>query len=118
MIVLLVAKVDVLPIHFESIPLEIRDDVDYLRGLAWDERDEKTGIIERLEVGKSGGERMTFIDSLANLFYIENGNVLTADNLKRISDIESELFEEKEFLDEYCLLDYDNNCTKPYSVIR
>lgn len=41
------AGIDAVPLDLENVPLEIRSDVDYLRGLAWDERDEDTGIIDR-----------------------------------------------------------------------
>lgn len=44
--VLVVAGVDVLPLVFDALPLDIRDDPDYLRGLAWDYRMETYDIID------------------------------------------------------------------------
>ena len=44
---LIVLGVDAIPFELNRVPLDIRTDEDYLRGLAWDEKDEDTGIIDR-----------------------------------------------------------------------
>ena len=38
---------DVLPVVFDRLPLDIQDDPDFLRGLAWDNRDQDKDIVER-----------------------------------------------------------------------
>ncbi len=38
--ILMVSGYDVLPVVFDQLPLDIRDDQDFLRGLAWDNRDD------------------------------------------------------------------------------
>ena len=44
---LMVSGYDVLPLVFDRLPLDIQDDPDFLRGLAWDNRDQNSDIITR-----------------------------------------------------------------------
>ena len=118
LVVLLVAGVDVLPFELSRVPLEIRDDVDYLRGLAWDEKDEDTNVIERFSIEDAQGERSAVIDILSNLFYIEGGNVLTAENLHHIQSVEMELYENEEYQNNFCRLDFNGVCEMPSSLVR
>ena len=39
--ILYISGYDILPLVFEEFPLWLTDDVDYLRGLAWDNRNDK-----------------------------------------------------------------------------
>lgn len=46
MIILMQTGYDIFPIVFDRIPLDIQDNEDFLRGLAWEQRNENTDIIE------------------------------------------------------------------------
>ena len=43
-IVMLAAGVNILPLVFEQLPLDIKDHTEYLKGLAWDYRDDNNVI--------------------------------------------------------------------------
>ena len=119
LVILLVLGVDVLPFELDRLPLDIRDDVDFLRGLAWDSKSEgQNNIIERFSFGEIQGERTAVIDVLTNLFHIKGGNVLTAENLKLIRVVEDTLFNNTEYQEKYCRLNKDGNCEKPSSILR
>ena len=45
-IVMLAAGVNILPLVFEQLPLDIKDHTEYLKGLAWDYRDDNNVIAD------------------------------------------------------------------------
>ena len=45
--ILMASGYDVMPLVFDRLPLDITDDPDYLRGMAWDHRDKDLDIIIR-----------------------------------------------------------------------
>ena len=121
-VVLAAAGVNVAPFSLDRFPLEILDDVDYLRGLAWDEKDEDTGVIQRGS-GNEGreDERTEFGDVLTMLFQDED-NVFTQENLHTMKEVEDEYFNLESYQTKYCSLEQEDNgnwvCSLPESVIR
>ena len=116
--ILVVSGVEVVSLVFDRVSLEIKDDVDYLRGLAWDERNKDTDVIDRIELTDGIKERANLFDTLGSYFYIENGNVLTRENLIKIKETEEELFSFEKYRNEYCKLDSSGECEIPSSPIR
>ena len=53
---LLLVGYDILPITFDRMPLDIRNDVDYLRYAAWNNRFEDENNIIRRRVSSNGTE--------------------------------------------------------------
>ena len=111
---------DILPITFDRLPLDIRDDVDYLRGLAWLQRDKDVDIVVR--GGNSNpsnvSERTETAELLEMLFYIQGGNVFTQENLKLMKDVEDDFYNNPEFQSKFCRLDSAGTCTKARSILR
>ena len=118
MIVLMAAGVEVIPLVFDRVPLDIEDNIDFLRGLSYDERNDETNIVDRLYLEGSGGERTVVIDTLGAYFRIPNGNVLTTENLKLIQQLQNEVFAFERYQKEFCLLDNREECVKPSSIIK
>ena len=54
--ILVAAGYDLIPITFDRLPLDIRDNVDYLRYVAWQEKFEQWTIIGR--VASSSGQQV------------------------------------------------------------
>lgn len=71
----------------------------------------------RFSVGGKNGERSSIIDGLSSLFYIEHGNVLTKENLKKIQKIQQQMFDVPEYQESYCHIE-DGSCSVPLSIIR
>ena len=112
-------SIDVLIVYFK-VPLDIRDSKEYLRGLAWDYRNEdENGIIERGESSSANQDQQTIqYDALGLIFEIEGGNVFTAQNLKDIQATEQNFMDTAD-IEKYCLRPEGSlNCSKPESVIR
>ena len=118
MLVLFVAGVEVVPFVLDRVPLDIKDDVDFLRGLAWDERDVDTDVIERLKFTERLTERTTTLDTLGNFFYIKDGNVLTKENFRYMQKVQEKMFNFPKFQESYCKLDQLEDCEKPKSLLQ
>ena len=112
------SDVEVVSLVFDRVALDIQDDVDYLRGLAWDERNKETDTIDRIALPDSLKERSNLFDSLGSYFYIKEGNVLTKENLMKIKQTEEELFNFDQYQNDYCKLDSYRQCEQPKSLIR
>ena len=113
---------DIIPISFDRLPLEIRDDVDFLRETAWLEKNvEENKIIERGsgETNIVQAERTIIHEQLDMLFELQGGNVFTKENLKAIKEVEDSFMNNNEFKNKFCLLSGSTpSCSKPSSVIR
>ena len=116
--------VDVIPLEFGRVPMEITTDDDYLRGKAWSYKDtvradNPVAILKRGSVSKAENtsERTGTGDVLTLMFELKGGNVFTKENLKAIEQVEDRLYNHEEFKD-YCKLDSIGNCTKANSIIR
>ena len=109
---------DIIPITFDRVPLEIRSDVDYLRGLAWMYRDELT--IERTSTAETNQSERSVFSETVSLYFEgrDKANVLTKENLMKMREIEDEFFKLPEYQNKFCLLDESKNCTKPRSLAR
>ena len=113
---------ELIPFQLERLPLDIRDDVDYLRQLAWSHRDQDADLVSQSSFSntKNASERSETGD-VVFLYYkakAAGGNVFTKENLKRIEDVENKFFEETNFKNEFCMLQSDGNCTKITSILR
>ena len=100
--------------------MDIRSSKEYLRGLAWDERNEdKNNIIERGTSSDSNQEQQTIqYDSLGLIYEIKGGNVFTAKNLREIQNVEQNFMDTAD-IGKFCLLpENSQSCSKPESVIR
>ena len=103
-----------------QVPLDIRNAKEYLRGLAWDARNEDVNkIIERGSSQDAVQDQQTIqYDSLGLIFEIKWGNVFTQKNLRDIQKTEKN-FAEVQNIQKYCLLSENSqNCSEPESVIR
>ncbi|ELT97356.1 hypothetical protein CAPTEDRAFT_185181 [Capitella teleta] len=110
---------DILPISFDQLPLNILDDDDFLRGLAWSKRDEETGIIVRgLSEDNTESPRSVPADFLQLNFREKGGNVFTQENLKKIKQVEDDFFNDADFQAKYCKLRAAGGCSKPSSILR
>lgn len=109
---------DIIPISFGRLPLNIIDDEDFLRSLAWSERDSDGSVIERGAVISEETLRSVPYDFVDLYFREENGNVLTKDNLQRIKNVEDDFFLDATFQADFCLLGPGGSCTKPSSILR
>ena len=110
---------DILPITFDRIPLDIQDDPDFLRGLAWEQRNTDTTLVSRgsSNVGNET-ERSVVGEMLELLFHLPNGNVFTKENLLLMKNVEDDFFTNAEFSTKYCMLTGAGTCSRPRSVLR
>ena len=61
---------DVLPVVFDRLPLDIQDDPDFLRGLAWDNRDQDSDIIETGSSAKGEVKNWDVLNWFGSLHYL------------------------------------------------
>ena len=118
---LMAAGVDIMPLTMDQLPLDVRTDSDYLKSLAWLERDEETDIIDRSDAnsGDIVAERTEVAPGgMIMYFQHEGGNVFTKENLEHIQEVENEYYNREEYKSSWCALDADNICYRPGSVIR
>ena len=119
-LILLVAGYDILPTNFTEVPLNLLDDEMFLRGEAWRYRNDDPAIHPRLLTGNVVYERTLKHSQIQVNYDLEdsNGNVFTAENLRRIQDVENEIMT-IDGMDDYCLLSETGAaCEKPESVLR
>lgn len=103
-----------------QVPLDIRDSKYYLRGLAWDARNEdRNDIIERAASDEAVQELQTIqYDRVGLIFEIPGGNVFTKKNLEDIQKTEQDFMELSD-MDKYCLRpEGEQTCTRPDSIIQ
>ena len=110
------AGVDVIPLVLDKLPLDIRSDTDFLRGVSWDEKEENPDIKYRIHFDTSQSRGETF-DVLSTYFYEEGGNVLTQENLEKIKQIETNLWDNDVYQTKFCLRGI-GGCQKPKSILR
>ncbi|XP_074654753.1 uncharacterized protein LOC141908556 [Tubulanus polymorphus] len=116
---------NVLPIDFESIPVSLHDHQSYKSAETWRHRNSRDIIrfhdrytidhYKSLPLWTRG-----FPDRIVELYYEDltvRKNMLTRDQLKRMRDIENELFNEPQWKI-YCRLLQNKSCDKPTSVLR
>ena len=116
---------DILPITFDRVPLDIRDDSDYLRGLAWDHRMEDESVIVRGSAagddsGSGEQDERSVTGEFVEMYWeiADGGNVFTKVNLQAIKQVEDDFFQDEEFQNKFCLLDGNNECQKSRSILR
>ena len=115
-VALLRAGFDLIPLEFDRLPLDIRDDVDYLRHLAFIERDEdENAIIDRTLLSNSKqSERSQVAEIVTFFFENKEGNVFSEENLGLMRKVEEEFYNNEEFK-KFCQL-RNGECEKGRSV--
>ncbi|ELU03862.1 hypothetical protein CAPTEDRAFT_209557 [Capitella teleta] len=108
---------NIIPISFGRLPLNILDDEDFLRSMAWTERDDGTDIIAR---GTFGSETLRSVprDFVSLFFRREGHNVFTKENLQLIKAVEDDFYQDATFQADFCLLSAAGTCFSPSSVLR
>ncbi|KAK3708230.1 hypothetical protein RRG08_023639 [Elysia crispata] len=117
--ILILAGVDLIPIEFQQVPLNIDNDDTYLRNFAWRYRDEDPLILSVNTSAAFVGERTKDGDFL-QIFFKGGGNVLTKERLQAIEDVENDLTGKPEWKN-FCKQTITNGtgtCVKPISLIR
>ena len=100
--------------------MDIRDDVDYLRGLAWTGRKNSPDhIIDRRKLLYNLGEMAPSMpdEHLELYFEAPQGNVLTAKNLQVIQAAEDKFYSNKKFQTSFCELNATDKFTKGYCIL-
>ena len=113
--------VDIMPLTMDQLPLDVRTDTDYLRSLAWLERDEETDVIDRLDSrsGEIVPERSEVTPGgMLMIFQQEGGNVFTKENLQLIEETENKFYSDELYQNKFCALNNEGICSKFGSVIR
>ncbi|XP_070577306.1 protein dispatched homolog 1-like [Ptychodera flava] len=117
-LVLVALGEDVFPTVFADLPLQLRDDDQYLRYLAWHGRDQNfTKYTHRVDGLGSGGERTELSQPILIVYEKPGGNVFSRENLRAIKEVEDQLIGKPGYED-YCQMDDSGRCLKPTSIIR
>ena len=115
---LIMAGVNVMPLAMDQLPLDIKDDVDYLRTQSWlNKEEDENHIIDRLSFSASTAERSQINGQIILIFQQKDGNVFTKENLQAIQEVEQELFNEPGYQASYCSLG-SGICQLPLSILR
>lgn len=118
-IVLVFSGYDVFPVVFDDLPLYIYNDVR-LQELTWRSRTFLDGHVNRPIYGYqiNTGYRGQIEDTVEVIYESPGINILTPQHLNLIKTAEERLFNEINFQKDFCLLDHNNYCIKPQSLIR
>ncbi|XP_077977450.1 protein dispatched homolog 1-like [Glandiceps talaboti] len=117
-LVLVLSGHDVFPAVLSYLPLQLQDSDQWLRGLAWQTRNE--GFLKyehNVESLQGTSERTQLHNAIYTIYEKEDGNVLSKKNLQAIQDLEDELVSKPNYTD-YCQLDAHGECLKPISLVR
>ena len=119
-VILVMTGFNILPLSMSRVPLDIRDDDDYLRGLAWQERSEGDDLLDRNALANAQQAERTVYGQRYELFFEKpNGNVFTKENLRSMQEAENKFFEHVEYQSSYCMRGGAGGpCIKPSSVLR
>ncbi|XP_074662875.1 protein dispatched homolog 1-like [Tubulanus polymorphus] len=112
---------NILPLEFDRLPLSLEDDVDYRRGLAWQNKNSEgeigSSVPANASVGRVEEERSQVTDALSVMFEVPGGNVFTKSHLETIKRVQEEIFNMTEYQDNFCLL-MAGQCVPPTSIIQ
>lgn len=117
--ILIMAGVDIIPIEFQQVPLNIDNDDTYLRNFAWRYRDEDELMLVANTSAILVGERTQDGDVL-QIFFQGGGNVLTKERLQAIQTRENELIGVADWPN-FCkqtIFNGTGTCNKPRSLLR
>lgn len=119
-VVLYFSGYDILPINFDSIPINLQSSSVFLKQEAWKHRDKDSILYDRVDGGANVTERSAKYDRLSVQFMYEKteGNVFTADCLRAIREFEDSLYNDPVYRSEFCHLNKQDRCEKPFSIIR
>ena len=111
------------PTNFEQLPMEMYSIPYRLRDFAYRDKDTYTNKITRtlINSGYPSWERGLYsaLSSLDIFFDTTDGNVFTADNLRKIQNIENDLIATTGYQTEYCqTFNSSLSCIPPTSIIR
>ena len=116
--ILTVSGYEVMKFDFGRIPLEVPEDSTKLRSDAWSYAKEDIST-----TSKSSKQlpRSVQYQTIAMVYELEKGNVLTKDNLHDIQQSEEAVFRDKNYQHKLCQLQQQSinaTCKKPLSIIR
>ena len=121
-IILGVSGYEILPIEFEEFPIDIMDEITYQREHAWMNRNAAPNNITRFTVDDVGPtwSRGYAIDTVT-LYYSagdDGNNVFQKDYFIQMKSLEDSLFSVDEYQTTFCLLNVNQSCVKPNSILR
>ncbi|KAI0215660.1 hypothetical protein LSAT2_032285 [Lamellibrachia satsuma] len=106
------------PISREELHLTIRENDDYLRGLAWMHRHEDKSIIRQGRTNEAVQlERSMSVEPLQLFFELAGGNVLTKAALTDMRRVEDKFYTNAVYQKSFCWL-VQSGCVKPMSILR
>ena len=117
--ILLISGYDILPTDFTDVPLDLTDDVMFLRSEAWKRRDINADILPKTQQQVDADER-SFVYEPFVLYYDLEGtddNIFTKENLMHIKNAET-LIEQTADFHKYCLSDGGDSCAPVASLMR
>ncbi|CAH1790939.1 unnamed protein product [Owenia fusiformis] len=115
--ILFVSGYDILPTNFKAVPLDLTNDDHFLRGEAWNNKDDDPTIHSKLVSGTVLQKQAFKYQAIELMYEIPNGNVFTKATLEKIAEVEQSIFDLPNFGD-YCLAASDGSCKKASSIIR
>ena len=116
--VLTVSGYDVMKFEFGQLPLDLPEDSTKLRTDAWWFAKDDVSISPKRS---NQLPRSVQYQTIAMVYELENGNILTKDNLHDIQHSEEEVFRNKNYQHKLCQLQQESvnrTCKKPLSIIR
>ena len=119
-VILIVAGYDVIPINFNTVPLDLGDDSTKLRTDAWLYVKDDDAV---LEINGNQKLRGMQYQTISFIYEKKEGNVFTKENLLELQKFEDDLFKNKEYQSKLCQLEYrvnstNSTCKKPLSILR
>ena len=110
---------DVFPVVFDELPLIIMNDAR-LKDLAWRAKDSYDDYVYRPVYGRSVPYwyRGTVKDIVEVTFEKPGENLLSKKYLRLLQQAEERLFNIPSYQNDFCTLDYNDECLKPKSILR
>ncbi|CAD5113766.1 DgyrCDS2935 [Dimorphilus gyrociliatus] len=119
-LILIAGGVNIFPIVFDRLPLDITNDEHFLRSMAWFERDKPDYMISRGEDKNTKQKVQTIFYSFMELNFVGasgDNNVFTEKNLKLIKKIQDKYINTDDYKNSFCLKRSDDKCSYPTSVL-
>lgn len=116
-VVLTVSGNEVITFEFGGLPLEVADDSSKLRTDAWLNAKDENSVTSKTS---NQLPRTVQYQTIAMIYELNNGNVLTKENLQAIQQSEKEIFGDKTFRGKLCQQQGATNmtCKTPLSIIK
>lgn len=112
---------DILPVDISQLPMQLDNEDIKLRGDAWKNvaSDPRVTWSFNNPVDEKESLRSSRYDFLEIYYQDKNiGNVITRERLTKIKEFEESLFNNSVYQNKLCLLEQNDKCRKPFSIIR